>query len=83
MTDLNLRQNILDELEFEPRVHAANIGVAVEKGVVTLTGHVASYAEKLAAETAAQRVYGVRAIAQEIAIRATRRARMTRLQRGL
>jgi osmotically-inducible protein OsmY len=69
MNDLNLRQNILDELEFEPRVHAANIGVAVEKGVVTLTGHVTSYAEKLAAEAATQRVYGVRAIAQEIEVR--------------
>lgn len=69
MNDLNLRQDILDELEFEPRVHAANIGVAVEKGVVTLTGHVTSYAEKLAAETAALRVKGVRAIAQEIEVR--------------
>jgi len=69
MNDLNLRQNVLDELEFEPRVHAANIGVAVEKGVVTLTGHVTSYAEKLAAETAALRVKGVRAVAQEIEVR--------------
>ena len=45
-----LRQNLLDELQFEPSIDAANIGVAVDGGVVTLTGHVASYAQKIAAE---------------------------------
>ena len=40
MFDSNLRQDIIDELEFEPNIHAADIGVAVESGVVTLTGHV-------------------------------------------
>lgn len=69
MTDLSLRQNVLNELEFSPQVDAAHIGVTVEKGVVTLSGHVKSYAEKLAAETAAKRVKGVRAIAQEIEVR--------------
>jgi osmotically-inducible protein OsmY len=69
MSDLQLRQDILDELEFEPRIDAANIGVAVEEGVVTLTGHVSSYAQKVAAEAAARRVKGVRAIAQEIEVR--------------
>ena len=69
MSDLALRQDILDELEFEPRIDAANIGVAVAKGVVTLTGHVSSYAQKIAAEAAARRVKGVRAIAQEIEVR--------------
>src|SRR6516225_12030655 len=69
MSDLTLRQDILDELEFEPRIDAANIGVAVAKGVVTLTGHVSSYAQKIAAEAAARRVKGVRAIAQEIEVR--------------
>jgi osmotically-inducible protein OsmY len=59
MSDLALRQDILDELEFEPRIDAANIGVAVAKGVVTLTGHVSSYAQKIAAEAAARRVKGV------------------------
>jgi hypothetical protein len=43
--------------------------VAVAKGVVTLTGHVSSYAQKIAAEAAARRVKGVRAIAQEIEVR--------------
>lgn len=69
MGDIVLRQDVLDELEFEPRIDAAHIGVAVEKGVVTLTGHVATYAEKLAAERAVQRVKGVRAIAQDIQVR--------------
>jgi osmotically-inducible protein OsmY len=64
-----VRQNVLDELEFEPSINATNIGVAVEKGVVTLTGHVLSYAEKLAAERATRRVKGVHAIAQEIEVR--------------
>lgn len=69
MSDIALRQDIIDELEFEPRVNAAHIGVAVEKGVVTLSGHVGSYAEKLAAEKATKRVKGVHAIAEEIEVR--------------
>ena len=69
MSELQLRQGVVDELEFEPSVDAAHIGVAVEKGVVTLTGHVASYAEKQAAIAAVRRVKGVRAIAEEIEIR--------------
>jgi osmotically-inducible protein OsmY len=68
MSGINLRQNILDELEFEPSIDAANIGVAVDKGVVMLTGHVGSYAEKVTAERVAQRVRDVRAIAQEIEV---------------
>jgi osmotically-inducible protein OsmY len=46
MDDKTLRQFIIDELDFEPSIDAANIGVAVEKGVVTLTGHVTNYAKK-------------------------------------
>jgi osmotically-inducible protein OsmY len=69
MSDTLLRQNIIDELDFEPSVNAAHIGVAVNNDVVTLTGHVASYAEKLAVETAVKRVKGVRAIAEEIEVR--------------
>lgn len=69
MDDLELRQLVIDELDFEPSINAANIGVSVEKGVVTLTGHVASYVEKIAAERAALRVKGVKAIAQEIEVR--------------
>ena len=69
MSDLSRRQTILDELEFEPGVDAAHIGVAVEDGIVTLTGHVKSYTEKLLAEEAARRIKGVRGIAQEITVR--------------
>jgi hyperosmotically inducible protein len=69
MSELQLRQDVVDELEFEPSVDAAHIGVAVDKGVVTLTGHVASYAETQAAIAAVRRVKGVRAIAEEIEVR--------------
>jgi osmotically-inducible protein OsmY len=69
ITDHQLRHNVLDELDFEPSVAATHIGVSVNGGVVTLTGFVSSYAEKLAAERAARRVFGVRAIAQEIEVR--------------
>jgi osmotically-inducible protein OsmY len=69
MSDIQLRQNVLDELEFEPSIDAAHIGVTVDGGVVTLTGHLSSYAEKIAAEEAVRRVKGVRAIAEEIEVR--------------
>lgn len=69
MSDKQVRQMIIDELDFEPSIDAAAIGVAVENGVATLSGHVGSYAEKLAVEQAVRRVRGVRAIAEEIQIR--------------
>lgn len=69
MDDKDLREAVMDELDFEPSVSAAHIGVTAERGVVTLTGHVASYAEKVAAERAAMRVRGVHAVAQEIEVR--------------
>ena len=69
ISDLELRQDVLDELEFEPSVNAAHIGVAANRGVVTLTGFVTNYAEKAAAERAARRVKGVKAIAEEIDVR--------------
>lgn len=69
MSDIDLRQSVLDELEFEPSLNAANIAVAVEEGIVTLTGHVPTFAEKVAAERATARVRGVRGIAQEIEVR--------------
>ncbi len=68
-TDLCLRKDIEEELEFEPAVDASAIGVAVKDGVAMLTGHVASYAEKVAAEHVASRVKGVRAVAVEIEVR--------------
>jgi osmotically-inducible protein OsmY len=69
MSSLQLRQDVLDELEYEPSIDAAHIGVAADAGVITLTGHVASYAEKRATIAAARRVKGVRAIAEEIEVR--------------
>lgn len=67
--DAKLQSHVMDELNWEPRVDAAHIGVAVRNGVVSLTGHVASFAEKEAAERAARRVVGVTAIAEEIEVR--------------
>lgn len=67
--DLTIREDVEAELEFEPLVDAAGIGVAVVDGVVTLSGHVSSYAQKIAAEVAAKRVKGVRALAQELEVR--------------
>jgi osmotically-inducible protein OsmY len=69
MDNIQLRQDTLDELDFEPSIDATKIGVAVSEGVVTLTGHVSSYAEKIAAEEAVRRVKGVRALANEIEVR--------------
>ena len=69
MSDIKLRQAVLDELEWDPRVNAAHIGVTAEGSVITLSGFVSTYAEKLAAERAAKRVAGVRGIAQEIEVR--------------
>jgi osmotically-inducible protein OsmY len=69
MNDMNLRTAILDELEWEPSIDAEHIGVAVDDGIVTLSGHVHSYAEKIATETAVRRVKGVRGIAEEIEVR--------------
>lgn len=65
-TDLELRQAVMDELEWDPGVHAADVGVEAREGVVTLSGHVRSYSEKIAAERIAQRVSGVRALASEL-----------------
>ncbi|MFU0504652.1 BON domain-containing protein [Pseudaminobacter sp. NGMCC 1.201702] len=69
MSDITLRQYIIDELEFEPSIDAADIGVAVENGVATLTGHVPTYAQKVTVENVVRRVKGVKGIAQEIEVR--------------
>lgn len=69
MNDKTLRQDVIAELDFDPSLDSTDIGVAIDNGVVTLTGHVPSYAHKVAAERAAWRVKGVRAIAQEIQVR--------------
>jgi osmotically-inducible protein OsmY len=65
-TDAQVKQDVIAELGWEPSVDAAQIGVEVKDGIVTLAGHISSYAEKWNAERAAQRVSGVRALAIEI-----------------
>lgn len=67
--DGELRKRVLEELEFEPSINASHIGVAVEQGVVSLTGHVASYVEKFEVERAVRRIKGVTAIAEQIEVR--------------
>jgi osmotically-inducible protein OsmY len=69
MNDREIRAKVIEELEFEPRLDAAHIGVAVTDNIVPLSGHVSSYTEKLAAEQAAKRVKGIYGVAQEIEVR--------------
>ena len=64
-----IQQDVLDEFAWDPEIDAADVGVEVDDGVVTLTGTVDRYAEKLAAEKAAQRVDGVRAVANDLSVR--------------
>jgi osmotically-inducible protein OsmY len=65
-TDARLQQDVLAELAWEPAITAAQIGVRVRNGIVTLAGHVDSYGAKWHAEQAAQRVTGVMGVAVEI-----------------
>lgn len=66
---MRLKEQVLAELNWEPSVNAAEIGVAVTDGVVTLSGYVDTYAGKVAAEKAAKRVRGVRALVEQIEVR--------------
>ncbi|CAG9165990.1 hypothetical protein LMG23992_00660 [Cupriavidus laharis] len=68
-TDLQLKKEVLDELDWDPSLDAAAIGVEVNEGVVTLSGHLPSYAEKLAAERAAEKVSGVRGVVVNLEVR--------------
>jgi osmotically-inducible protein OsmY len=68
-TDAELQQDVMNELKWEPTIKAAEIGVGVKDGVVTLSGYVDSYVKKWVAERAAARVSGVRAVAEEIQVR--------------
>ncbi|WP_020174772.1 BON domain-containing protein [Methyloferula stellata] len=67
--DHHLQQAVLAELSWEPSVNAAHIGVTANAGVVTLTGHVESYAEKHNVEMAVLRVKGVKAVAMELDVK--------------
>jgi osmotically-inducible protein OsmY len=67
-TDAQLKNDVMEELRWDPSVTASDINVATHNGVVTLSGTVPHYAEKCAAERAAQRVEGVKAIAEEMEV---------------
>jgi osmotically-inducible protein OsmY len=68
-TDAQLKIDVASELEWDPSINATNVGVAVKNGVVTLTGHLDTYAEKYVIERALQRVLGVKAIAIELDVK--------------
>jgi len=68
-SDEELRRDVVAELEYDPSIDARKIGVAVEDGIVTLTGEVSSFAEKWNAERAAERVEGVRGIVNKIEVK--------------
>jgi osmotically-inducible protein OsmY len=69
-TDAEIKEDVIRELRWDPQVTEPDaIGVAVKDGAVTLTGHTSSYAEKLAAARAAERVYGVKAVANDLEVK--------------
>ena len=67
--DVRVRDAVMRQLEWDPEVEASAIGVAARNGTVTLTGYIDTYAGKLAAERAAKRVQGVRAVANDLEVR--------------
>ncbi len=68
-SDTELQKDVAAELKWEPRIRDDEIGIAVRDGVVTLTGTVPDYAQRRAAVKAVERVIGVRAVAQELAVK--------------
>ena len=68
-TDAAIRESVLSELKWDPKISSPDIAVAVKDGVVTLSGFVPSYWEKDAAEKAVKRVYGVRGLANDIEVK--------------
>ena len=68
-TDAAIRESVLSELKWDPKISSPDIAVAVKDGVVTLSGFVSSYWEKDAAEKAVKRVYGVRGLANDIEVK--------------
>lgn len=68
-TDAEIQKDVMDELKWEPFLKASEIGVAVKNGVVTLSGTVDSYWKKVSAESAAGKVSGVKAVAEDIVVK--------------
>ena len=69
MTDRDLQQQVEQALDWDPSVDATKVGVTADRGVMTLRGDVRTYAEKFAAERIALRVYGVKAVANDLQVR--------------
>ena len=69
VSDEQIRRSVLNEIDWEPEITSSDISVSAEEGVVSLTGFVHSYAEKMAAERAAKRIYGVKALANDIEVK--------------
>lgn len=67
-TDSQIQNDVIEELKWAPQVNTPEIGVSVKDGIVTLTGTVKSYAQKVAAEDAVMRVSGVKAVAEELKV---------------
>ncbi|MFN6074569.1 MAG: BON domain-containing protein, partial [Fluviicola sp.] len=65
----DLQKDVQDAIKWEPLLHAAEVGVTVDNGVVTLTGSVNSYAKKIEAENATKNVAGVKAIVEKIDVK--------------
>jgi osmotically-inducible protein OsmY len=68
ITDAQIQKDVMTELKLTPFLNATEIGVAVKNGIVTLSGNVNSYAKKMAAEKAATKIRGVKAVAEEIEV---------------
>jgi osmotically-inducible protein OsmY len=68
-TDQAIREDVLSELKWDPKITSSDVAVAVKDGVVTLSGYVSSYWEKDAAEKAVKRVYGVKGVANDIEVK--------------
>jgi osmotically-inducible protein OsmY len=67
--DIELRKDVLDELEWDPSIDARTIGVAIEGGIIALTGHVDSYAAKTNADRIVKRVHGVQGVANDLDVK--------------
>jgi len=84
MTDKDLKLHVQNALDWEPSLDATDVGVSVDEAVVTLRGNVGTYAERLAAERAALRVFGAKAVANDLEVRLRaglrRRTRRSRKQ---
>ena len=68
-TDSEIQKDVMDELKYEPLIKSSEIGVAVKKGIVTLSGTMDTFGKKVVAEKAAKRVAGVKAVAEDIEVK--------------